>query len=74
VSGNTAAAGVKSGDVVLGVGRLPVVNAFDVERALWDTRPGQTVQVKVLRGGRELTVPLRLTSEVAAVSPGRAEP
>jgi serine protease Do len=76
VSGNTAAAGVKSGDVVLGVGRLAVVNAFDVERALWDSRPGEKVDVKVLRGDRELTVALPLAnavSEVASVSPRRGD-
>ena len=62
--------------MVLGVGRLTVVNAFDVERALWDARPGEKVDVKVLRGGRELTVALPLVhaaSEVAAVSPRRGD-
>jgi serine protease Do len=58
-----AGAGVRPGDVLLAVGRVPVVNRFDVERALWDARPGETVTVRVLRGGRELTVPLPLGGE-----------
>jgi serine protease Do len=64
-------AGVRSGDVILAVGRVPVVNRFDVERALWDARPGERVAVRVLRGGRELTVTLPLAGEggrVAALS------
>jgi S1-C subfamily serine protease len=48
---------------------VPVVNRFDIERALWDARPGEQVTVRVLRGGRELTVTLPLAgargSEVA---------
>jgi serine protease Do len=55
-----AGAGVRTGDVILAVGRVPVVSRFDVERALWDARPGEQVTVRVLRGGRELTVPLPL--------------
>jgi serine protease Do len=65
VDPQVAAAGaeVRSGDVILAVGRLPVVNRFDVERALWDARPGEWVNVRVLRGGRELTVTLPLAGE-----------
>jgi serine protease Do len=65
VDPQVAAAGaeVHSGDVILAVGRLPVVNRFDVERALWDARPGERVNVRVLRGGRELTVTLPLAGE-----------
>jgi serine protease Do len=58
-----AGAGVRSGDVLLAVGRVPVVSRFDVERALWDARPGGRVNVRVLRGGRELTVTLPLAGE-----------
>jgi serine protease Do len=66
-----AGAGVRSGDVILAVGELPVVNGFDVERALWDARPGEQVNVRVLREGRELTVtlPLAASGEVAAAGP-----
>jgi serine protease Do len=72
VDPQVAAAGaeVRSGDVILAVGRVPVVNRFDVERALWDRRPGERVTVRVLRGGRELSVSLPLAGaggDVAAL-------
>jgi serine protease Do len=65
VDPQAAAAGaeVRSGDVLLAVGRVPVVNCFDLERALWDARPGERVPVRVLRGGRELSVTLPLAGE-----------
>jgi S1-C subfamily serine protease len=49
--------------VLLAVGRVAVVSRFDVERALWEARPGESVTVRVLRGGRELTVALPLAGE-----------
>ncbi len=66
-----AGASLKSGDAILAVGQLRVTNRFDVERAFWDARPGQIVNVTVLREGREMSVTLPLVSEsgqVAAVS------
>ena len=52
--------GLKNGDVIRCVGHLEVNNSFDLERSLWDARPGQQVEVRVLRGGRELLVTLKL--------------
>jgi S1-C subfamily serine protease len=63
-----AGAGVRSGDVILAVGRVPVVSRFDVERALWDARPGEQVTVRVLRDGRELTFILTLAGEGGSVA------
>jgi S1-C subfamily serine protease len=63
-----AGAGVRSGDVILAVGELPVVSGFDVERALWDARPGQRVSLRVRRGGRELTVTLPLARGAAGAA------
>jgi serine protease Do len=51
---------LQKGDVLLCVGQLEVANSFDVERALFDARPGQQVAVRVLRGGQTLTVNLTL--------------
>jgi S1-C subfamily serine protease len=45
-----------------------VATQFDVERALWDARPGEQVSVHVVRGGRELTVSLTLASDPSAVA------
>ena len=40
----------------------PVANRFDVERALWDCKPGDTVDAVVLRDGEETQASLKLTS------------
>jgi serine protease Do len=75
VAAGAAETGVQSQDVIVAVGSVAVENRFDVERALWDRRPGESVAVRVLRGGRELTVKLRLQgaapAEVAATRSGR---
>jgi serine protease Do len=72
VADNTpaASAGLKEGDQIVRLGDYFVVNRFDVERALWDTRVGEKVIVKVVRGGRRLIVemPLNDSSQAAASS------
>lgn len=55
------AAGLQKGDVIRAVSGRSVVNSFDLERALWDKKAGQTVQLRVVRGGQELTVNLTLS-------------
>jgi serine protease Do len=57
-----AAAGLHRGDEILTVAARPVANRFDVERALWEARPGQTVPLKVRRLGKELAVTLTLSA------------
>jgi S1-C subfamily serine protease len=68
VDGNGAAAGLKKGDVIRGVGALTVTNCFDLERALWDSKPGQQVAVHVMRAGKEVDVTLTLSSGSEAVT------
>ncbi len=70
VDPQVAAAGaeVRSGDIILAVGQLPVVNQFDVERALWSAHPGERVNVRVRRGDREMTVTLPLAGTNANVA------
>jgi len=65
---------LKTGDEIRTFGNRKVANAFDVERSLWSKKPGQQVEVKVNRQGREVTVMLTLKSSpgagpVAVVSP-----
>jgi serine protease Do len=55
-----AAAGLKHGDEILRVAGQPVANRFDVERALWDHKPGDKVILAVVRQGKEITVGLTL--------------
>lgn len=56
-----AATGLKRGDEIVRVGDRAVANRFDVERALWDYKPDETVQVLVRRAGKEKAVALTLT-------------
>jgi serine protease Do len=55
-----ASAGVKRGDQIRRIGKRPVTNRFDVERALWDSRPGEKVELEVVRDGKVMTVALTL--------------
>jgi len=58
-----ASAGVKEGDEIVKLGDFQIVNRFDVERALWDVRSGETVAVTVVRGGRQVQVPMKIGGE-----------
>jgi serine protease Do len=58
---------LKTGDEIRTVGDRKVANGFDMERSMWSKKPGQQVEVKVNRKGREVTVMLTLES-----SPGAA--
>ncbi len=55
-----AAAGLRVGDVVVKLGDRPVGNRFDVERALWNYQPGESIQAVVSRDGHEARVTLKL--------------
>jgi serine protease Do len=71
--------GLKPGDEIVRVADHLVSNRFDLERALWDRKPGDQVELTVLRGGQELHVPLtlspvpegkRITTRPAEKAPG----
>jgi serine protease Do len=55
-----AAAGVKRGDVLLKVNGRAVASRFDVERALWDAKPGDKIDAVVSRDGEKSTLTLAL--------------
>jgi serine protease Do len=57
-----ALAGLQRGDTLIRVGDLPVTNRFDLERALWESRPGKKVEVAFLRLGKQKTAALQLIS------------
>ena len=50
----------KTGDEIIAVGGRAVVNAFDVERSLWNAKPGEIVHVEVEREGKTMVVDLKL--------------
>jgi S1-C subfamily serine protease len=49
------------GDVVLTVDGQKVTSTDDLQNALQDKKPGQSVEVEILRAGSKLTVPVRLS-------------
>jgi S1-C subfamily serine protease len=49
------------GDVILTVGGRKVASADELQNALQDKKPGETVDVELLRQGRRVTVPVRLS-------------
>jgi S1-C subfamily serine protease len=49
------------GDVILTVGGRKVASADELQNALQDKKPGETVDVELLRQGRRITVPVRLS-------------
>ncbi len=53
-------AGIQPKDIVIGLGEYEVSNVTDLTRALRNFRAGDTTTVKVLRGGRELTLEITL--------------
>ncbi len=54
-------AGLRAGDVVLQVDGKAVGSPRDMVRAVARRRPGDTVRLRVLRGGQGATMPVRLT-------------
>lgn len=51
-----AAAGLKSGDVILKLGNQEVSNGFDVERAFWSYQAGEKLEALVQRGSETTSV------------------
>ena len=49
------------GDVILTIGGQKVTNTDDLQNALQDKKPGESVDVELLRQGRRITVPVRLS-------------
>ena len=63
---NAAHDALKAGDELVAVGSMDVANSFDVERALWQKKPGQQVELRVCRQGKELAVTVTLGSSPGA--------
>jgi putative serine protease PepD len=49
------------GDVILSVGGRKVASTDDLQNALQDKKPGETVDVEIIRQGKQMTVPVRLS-------------
>ena len=56
-------AGLREGDVVVRIGGRPTATDGAVASAIAAGRPGEELEIRVLRGGRERTLTARLGSQ-----------
>ncbi|HVU37265.1 MAG TPA: PDZ domain-containing protein [Opitutales bacterium] len=61
-----ARAGLRAGDLVLQINGTPVASVEDVQRLLQSTKPGQTIQLGVLRNGQPVNVSVLLQAAAMA--------
>src|SRR5213075_544138 len=65
--------GIKGGDRIVDIGGTRIENLYDMTYALQDHKPGDTVDVTVLRKSEKVTLRATLTqrgAQTAAVAPG----
>ena len=69
-------AGIKGGDRIVEIGGTRIENLYDMSYALQDHKPGDTVDIVVLRGGAKLTLRATLSTRgsVAPATPPAAAP
>lgn len=65
-------AGIKGGDVLVEMAGTRIENLYDMTYALQDQKPGDTVDVVVLRGGQRVTLRATLGSRSAVAAPSGA--
>jgi serine protease Do len=58
--GPAAAAGIKSGDLIVTVDKTAVANTDDLATVLAGLKPGTTIPVVVMRDGKKLTLHVKL--------------
>ncbi|MSU78683.1 MAG: PDZ domain-containing protein [Gemmataceae bacterium] len=61
-----AHAELKVGDEIRLVADCQIVNGFDIERSLWHSKPGQKIEVEVIRQGQPMTVTMTLAASQGA--------
>ena len=65
-------AGIKGGDVLVDMGGTRIENLYDMTYALQDHKPGETIDVVVLRNGERVTLRATLGSRGAMAAPAGA--
>jgi Tol biopolymer transport system component len=65
--GPAALAGIKGGDVIVEMAGTRIDNLYDMTYALQDHKPGETIDVVVLRGGKRLTLRATLGMRAGSV-------
>lgn len=69
-----ATGNLHTGDVIVTLANKSVMNSFDLERALWGKKPGERIDVKVVRNGREMDTTLVLAAGLGAGAVATATP
>jgi len=67
-------AGIKGGDRIVDIGGTKIQNLYDMSYALQDHKPGDTVDIIVLRGGTPLTLRATLTTRGGGGAPAAGAP
>jgi hypothetical protein len=62
-AGPAAAAGFQQGDRIVGLGGAAIGSIEDLDRELEGREPGESVEVKILRGDTEMTLTVELGAE-----------
>jgi len=55
-------AGIRVGDVIISIDGVPITSDSAMRRAIGETRPGTTVQIKLIRDGRTLEIPVTVAA------------
>jgi len=69
-----AKSGIQLGDVIVGIAGRPVATVSDLQAALAELEPGETVPVDVVRYGTSLRIPVELGLVRSGVKPEPAPP
>jgi serine protease Do len=76
--GPAASSGLKNGDLILSINGDTINDSRDLARKVASFAPNSSIDVRVLRSGREQSIPVKLgdfkNSQAAAASPGENRP
>lgn len=71
--GAAAEAGIKKNDIITKINNLKITKLADLNGQINAHRPGETLQITVLRNGEELTIPVKLKNEFGKEVYGETE-